>query len=177
MDYGFGLCKFFTKKERILKERTMNAIIFEDYTESGILIARELFSEYAKSLGFPLDFQDFDAELEHLPGEYASPEGCIFVCKLDDAIVGCIALRKLEKGICELKRMYVREGFRGKRIGKQLAEKVIERAKEIGYRRMRLDTLRSMKTAIRIYEELGFKEIEAYRYNPFENAMYMEREL
>lgn len=151
--------------------------IYEDYSEQGITFARELFAEYEQSLGFPLDFQNFDKELEHLPGEYTPPEGCIFLCKVTEDIAGCIALRKLEPGICELKRMYVRKGYRGKGMGKQLADKIIERAKEIGYRIMRLDTLRSMKTAIKIYEELGFRQIGAYRYNPFENAMYMEREL
>jgi len=151
--------------------------IYEDYSEQGITFVRELFAEYEQSLGFPLDFQNFDNELEHLPGEYAPPEGCIFLCKIKEDIAGCIALRKLEPGICELKRMYVRKGYREKGMGKQLADKIIERAKEIGYRIMRLDTLRSMKTAIRIYEELGFREIKAYRYNPFENAMYMEKKL
>jgi ribosomal protein S18 acetylase RimI-like enzyme len=151
--------------------------IYEDYSEQGITFARELFAEYAQSLGFPLDFQNFDEELEHLPGEYAPPEGCIFLCKVTEDIAGCIALRKLEPGVCELKRMYVRKEFRRKGIGRMLAEEVIERAKEIGYKKMRLDTLRSMKAAIKIYDELGFREIEEYRYNPFENAMYMEREL
>ena len=160
-----------------MKESKMDCMIFEDYSKKGIAIARKLFAEYAQSLGFPLDFQDFDSELEHLPGEYAPPEGCIFLCKIDDSITGCIALRKLDTGVCELKRMYVREGYRGKGIGRQLAEEGIKRAKEIGYKKMRLDTLRSMKIAIRIYEELGFKEIGAYRYNPLENAMYMELEL
>ncbi len=155
----------------------MNVEIYEDYSIDGNSGAGQLFSEYAQSLGFPLDFQDFDKELENLPGEYAPPEGCIFLCRIQDDIAGCIALRKLEPGICELKRMYVREGYRGKGIGKMLVEEVIRRAKKIGYKKMRLDTLRSMKTAIRIYEELGFKEISAYRYNPFENAMYMERKL
>ena len=155
----------------------MNVNIYEDYSEQGITFARELFAEYEQSLGFPLDFQNFDKELEHLPGEYAPPEGCIFLCKVTEDIAGCIALRKLELGVCELKRMYVRKEYRGKGIGKQLAEEVIKRAKEIGYKKMRLDTLRSMTTAIRIYKKLGFEEIGAYRYNPFENAMYMEKDL
>ncbi|MBN2016828.1 MAG: GNAT family N-acetyltransferase [Candidatus Cloacimonetes bacterium] len=151
--------------------------IYEDYSEKVITFVRELFAEYEQSLGFPLDFQNFDKELENLPGEYTPPEGCIFLCKVIEDIAGCIALRKLEPGICELKRMYVRKGYRGKGMGKQLADKIIERAKEIGYRIMRLDTLRSMTTPIKIYEELGFREIKAYRYNPFKNAVYMEKEL
>ncbi len=166
-------------KKMLLMRRTliMNKVIYEDYSEKGILTVRELFIEYAHSLGFPLDFQDFDRELENLPGEYAPPVGCIFLCRVDDKIAGCIALRKLEEDICELKRMYVREGFRGKEIGRILAEKVIDRARKIGYKKIRLDTLDYMKTAIKIYKELGFRKIDAYRYNPFDNAVYMEKNL
>jgi len=151
--------------------------IYEDYSDEGIAVARQLFLEYVKSLGFPLDFQDFDKELDNLPGEYAPPDGCIYLCKNQNVFAGCIALRKLEPDICELKRMYVRDEYRGQGIGRKLAEEVIKRAKEIGYKKMRLDTLRSMRTAIGIYETLGFREIEAYRYNPLVDAMYMELDL
>jgi len=155
----------------------MKIRIYEDYSDEGIAFARGLFTEYAESLGFPLDFQDFDNELENLPGEYAPTDGCILLCEINNKPVGCIALRKLENGVCELKRMYVKPEFREQGIGKSLAQEIIKKARKIGYKRMRLDTLESMKIATHLYKSIGFKEIEAYRYNPLDNAVYMELEL
>jgi ribosomal protein S18 acetylase RimI-like enzyme len=143
-------------------------------SEKDLEIVRELFEEYARSLGFDLDFQDFKKELVGLPGDYASPEGCILLANYDTKIAGCVALRKMDENICEMKRLYVRKAFRGKGIGKKLSVAIIEKARDMGYKSMRLDTVPAMKEAITLYQSLGFKEIEPYRYNPIEGAKFME---
>ena len=136
-----------------------------------------LFLEYAESLGFNLDFQDFENELKRLPGDYAPPDGRIFLALHDGQPAGCVALREIEGGICEMKRMYVKAAFRGHRIGRTLAETIIAEAMEIGYSRIRLDTMSSMNEAIALYRSLGFREIEPYRYNPIPGAAFMELEI
>ena len=140
-------------------------------------VARLLMREYAASLGFDLGFQDFDRELEALPGEYGPPGGRLLLAWLGDRLAGCVALRKLQDGICEMKRLYVRPAFRGHRIGRLLAERAIAEAREIGYGRMRLDTVPSMQRAQSLYRSLGFYEVEAYRYNPIPGAAYLELKL
>lgn len=137
-------------------------------------IARELFMEYARSLEFSLGFQDFEEEIAGMPGHYGPPAGCILLVFVGREPAGCVALRKLEEGICEMKRLYVRPGYRRRGIGRTLSEKIIEEARKIGYHKMRLDTLSSMKEAISIYREMGFYDIEPYRYNPFEHAVFLE---
>lgn len=151
--------------------------LIQAVTKEQINIAKDLFLEYAKSLDFELCFQDFDKELTELPGEYSPPDGRLFLVKLDDKFAGCIALRKLEQGICEMKRLYVRPEFRGLSIGKKLAYKLVEEAKAIGYKKMRLDTVPSMQTAQKLYYAMGFKEIQPYRTNPVPGVKYMELEL
>jgi GNAT superfamily N-acetyltransferase len=151
--------------------------IFPVETDKDLEIVRELFLEYSDSLGFDLGFQGFEEELANLPGCYAPPEGCILLAKYNEEIAGCVALRKLGDGICEGKRLYVRPEFRGFKIGRKLAEAVIAEARKIGYSRIRADTVGSMKTALALYMSLGFNQIEPYRYNPIEGAVFVELEL
>jgi putative acetyltransferase len=140
--------------------------------------ARELFLEYAQSLGFSLCFQNFDKELEGLPGHYAPPEGRLLLAEYEDQLAGCVAMRALEPGVCEMKRLYLRPQFRGKGRGRALADRIIAEARHIGYQRMRLDTVEPvMKDAVAMYRKLGFKEISPYRSNPIAGAMYMQLEL
>ena len=136
--------------------------------------ARMLFEEYATSLNFSLCFQGFDQELANLPGEYAKPEGRLLLARHDGKLAGCIALRKIDDSVCEMKRLFVRPEFRGQGIGRALAEKVIADARTIGYSSMRLDTLASMREAITLYRSLGFTPIEAYRFNPLPHTVFME---
>jgi putative acetyltransferase len=140
--------------------------------------ARELFIEYAQSLGFSLCFQNFDKELALLPGDYSPPEGRLLLAFYEAQLAGCVALHKLEPGICEMKRLYLRPQFRGHGLGLALAERIIAEARQIGYQRMRLDTVEPiMKDAVAMYRKLGFKESAPYRPNPIAGAMYMELEL
>jgi putative acetyltransferase len=140
--------------------------------------ARELFLEYAESLGFSLCFQSFDQELAGLPGDYAPPDGRLLVAAYRGQLAGCVALHKLQSDICEMKRLYLRPQFRGRGLGRVLAEAVIAAARTIGYRKMRLDTVEPvMPNAVAMYRRLGFVEIEPYRANPIDGALYMELEL
>jgi len=139
---------------------------------------RELFLEYAQSLGFSLCFQNFDKELAGLPGDYSPVEGRLLLAELDGELAGCVALHKFEPPICEMKRLYVRPKFRGKGLGRVLAEAVIAEARTIGYERMRLDTVGPvMQDAVAMYLRMGFREIAPYRVNPMPGTLYMELEL
>ena len=133
-------------------------------------IVRELITEYANSLGVDLSFQDLDHELATL-GEFYQ---LILVARDDDRVAGCVALRRIDDTICEMKRLYVRPAFRGHDLGRKLAERIIEEARQRGYQRMRLDTLPTMTAAIPLYRSLGFVEIEPYRFNPVEGTRFME---
>lgn len=146
-------------------------------TPSAIGSARMLFQEYSSSLGFDLDFQNFDGELAALPGDYAPPSGCLLLAYVNQEPAGCVALRRFDHGVCEMKRLYVRPAFRGLHIGQRLAEAVIAEARMMGYATMRLDTLASMSAARSLYRSLGFKEIAPYRFNPIDDAVYMECDL
>jgi putative acetyltransferase len=136
-----------------------------------VATARELFLEYAESLGFSLCFQGFDKEIQELPGAYAPPRGCLL---LAGGGAGCIAVRPLTDEICEMKRLYVRPAFRGSGLGRSLAEAAIERARGMGYNAMRLDTLPVMERAIELYRDLDFREIGPYCVNPVEGALFFE---
>lgn len=136
---------------------------------------RALFLEYGSSLTFDLCFQSFDAELQGLPGAYAPPHGRLLLARHQGQAAGCIALRKLESGICEMKRLYVRVAHRGQGMGRLLTEGLIAEARSIGYQRMRLDTVESaMKNAVALYRNLGFHEIAPYSSIPIESARWME---
>ena len=140
--------------------------------------ARSLFLEYGSSLGFSLCFQSFDEELKNLPGPYGPPSGRLLLARYAGHAAGCVALRKLETGICEMKRLYVRPADRGKGLGRLLVERIIAEARAIGYERMRLDTIQSaMKDAIALYRRMGFKEIAPYSVIPIEDALWMELRL
>jgi len=136
-----------------------------------------LFKEYASTLGVDLCFQDFERELKELPGEYSEPGGCILLASQDSALVGCVALRPLSAGVCEMKRMYVRPTSRGQGVGRTLAQEVIAEATKRRYKKIRLDSLPIMKEAQTLYRSLGFREIGPYRLNPIEGALFMELDL
>lgn len=160
------------------KGRSSVVAVREASTVTDFAQVRELFLEYAQSLGFSLCFQDFDQEVASLPGKYAPPEGRLLLAEVQAQTAGCIGLRSLEPGICEMKRLYVRPEFRGKRIGLVLAQRVITDARAIGYTRMRLDTVPStMADAVMLYKRLGFAEIAPYCENPIAGALYLELKL
>ena len=139
---------------------------------------RELFLEYANSLGFSLCFQSFDQELASLPGDYAAPAGRLILATSNGHPAGCVALHQLAPEICEMKRLYVRPQFRGKGLGRELADEAIAQARQIGYKCLRLDTVEPvMKAAVAMYRQLGFREIPPYRPNPIAGALYMELQL
>lgn len=162
-----------------MMSNTVNNLEFKYLANNEYLLpkVKKLFLEYAESLPIDLDFQDFEDELKKLPGKYVSPTGAIILAMVDNTAVGVVALRKIEDDICEMKRLFVKESYQGLGIGKKLAEKIIADAKNRGYNYMRLDTLSSLKKALDLYRSLGFYEINAYIYNPMDNAIYMEKEL
>jgi ribosomal protein S18 acetylase RimI-like enzyme len=139
--------------------------------------AHLLFREYADSLGVDLYFQSFDEELANLETIYSPPAGALLLAFCDEQIAGCVGVRQFEAAICEMKRLYVKPEFQNRKIGRLLAVTVIERAREIGYEKMRLDTLPLMTQAQNLYRSLGFREITRYRYNPDSNAIFMELDL
>jgi putative acetyltransferase len=145
--------------------------------EQDVESVRGLFREYADALGFDLCFQDFEQELATLPGRYLHPDGVLILALAADAAVGCVALRRLGPDTCELKRLYVRLAHRGSGLGRRLVAAAIFHARELGYHRMRLDTVPSMNEAIALYRSFGFIETAPYRHNPVQGAVFMELEL
>ena len=151
--------------------------LFSARTTEDLSRARALFEEYASSLQFDLDFQNFEEELVGLPGGYAPPEGRLLLAWVRDQIAGCVALRKIDQEICEMKRLYVRPSFRRLGVGRILALAIIQEARKIGYSRMRLDTVPSMKEAQVLYESLGFQKIPPYCHNPVPGTVFLELNL
>lgn len=131
-----------------------------------------LLREYAAGLEVELCFQDFDTELATLPGKYAEPAGRLLLAWKDGEALGCVALRPIDPGTCEIKRLYVRPEARGERLGRRLAERIRDEARAIGYHRICLDTLPSMRSAIGLYAAMGFAPIEPYVFNPLPGALF-----
>jgi ribosomal protein S18 acetylase RimI-like enzyme len=147
----------------------------EAETAPQIAKVRELFLEYAQSLGFSLCFQNFDQELSELPGDYSPPGGRLLLAESKGELAGCVALHRFDGHICEMKRLYLRPKFRGQGLGRILTEAVIAEARQIGYRSMQLDTVGPvMADAVAMYRKLGFREIAAYRANPMAGTLYFE---
>jgi ribosomal protein S18 acetylase RimI-like enzyme len=142
---------------------------------------RSLFREYAEGLGIDLGFQDFEAELAALPGKYEVPAGRLLLAWRGGEAVGCVALRPLSGSdagaCCEMKRLYVRPYVRGEQLGRRLAERICQEAREAGYSHIRLDTLPTMTAAVKLYTALGFTPTAPYVFNPIPGAMFLEREL
>jgi len=136
-----------------------------------------LFSEYVAMLGVDLSFQSYEAEFSALPGDYALPSGRLYVADYDNHLAGCIALKHYDGAYCEMKRLFVRPGFRGKHVGLALAEKVISDAKDMDYKALLLDTMGFLPASIALYRKLGFIEMAPYRYNPLVDAMFFKLEL
>lgn len=144
-------------------------------------MVRQIFQEYADSTGIDLEFQNFAAELAHLPGEYAPPRGHLLLATVDGALAGCCALRPLDTSdypnAAELKRLYVRRAFRGFGLGRELTAAMLDIARQTGYDCVLLDTLDDMEAARALYTELGFEDIPPYYFNPIAGAHYLKADL
>lgn len=153
-------------------------MIIQAETPEQIEETRRLFREYEKWLDIDLCFQSFAEELANLPGKYAAPSGRLFLIYVEGKVAGCIALRRINDDICEMKRLFVRENFRGSGAGRILIEHLIKEAGKIGYRKMRLDTLPDkMPKAVELYQFYGFREIAPYYENPHKTTLFMEKDL
>ncbi len=149
-----------------------------DACESDLDEVRTAFREYASWLGVNLAFQgDFEQELAGLPGKYAPPAGRLLVARSNAGLAGTVALRPLGHGMCEMKRLFVREAYRGKGLGRQLVVRILDEARRLGYQRMRLDTLARMTEAVTLYKSIGFQVIPAYYNNPLPDVVYFELNL
>ncbi|MDO8742878.1 MAG: GNAT family N-acetyltransferase [Polaromonas sp.] len=150
-------------------------------TPGQLAATRLIFQEYAEQLGIDLRFQNFDAELAGLPGDYAAPQGCLLLALMAGEVAGCCAMRPLASvdypNACEMKRLYVRQGFRRSGLGRQLAEAVLDAARVAGYHSVLLDTLNDMEAARALYKDLGFKDIPPYSHNPIAGAHYLKVQL
>jgi GNAT superfamily N-acetyltransferase len=146
-------------------------------TEAEFTLARGLFEEYAAQLGIDLCFQGFTAELTALDKMYGPPTGCLLLAWLGDAAVGCAGVRKLSGEVCEMKRLYIRDDLRGLGTGRELVVQLLAHARELGYRKMVLDTLEGMSRARGLYASLGFRECAPYYDNPLARVVYMELDL
>ncbi len=139
--------------------------------------AEKLIRDYVSWLGIDLSYQDIEAELSDFPKKYLPPRGEVLLARMDDHIAGTVCLQALEGDICEMKRMWTAPGFRGSGLGRRLASAIVEAARARGYRLMRLDTLTRLKSAVALYESMGFRRIPPYYHNPTEDVIYMELDL
>jgi len=150
-------------------------------TAAELQSTRHIFEEYARQLGIDLCFQNFDAELAELPGDYAEPSGALLLAMVNGELAGCCAMRPLDSvdypNACEMKRLYVRDAYRRLGLGRQLAEAVMDAARVAGYHHMLLDTLTEMESARALYQDLEFKEIPPYYHNPIAGAHYLKADL
>lgn len=145
------------------------SILFSEYTNM-LITNDESFKKY-------LDIQNYDEEVKHLESKYGMPDGRLYLVYCDGKLAGCIGLRKIDNENCEMKRLYIRPEFRGKKLGNVLIEKIIEDAREIGYSYMLLDTLPFLQSAIHLYKKYGFHEIESYNNSPMDTSIYMKLNL
>lgn len=150
-------------------------------TPADMDAVRQIFREYASALGVDLCFQDFDNELAQLPGDYAEPRGALLLAEVEGAVAGCCALRPLDNAdypnASEMKRLFVRKAFRGFGLGRELAEAILDKARQAGYACVLLDTLDDMESARALYTDLGFEEIPPYYHNPIAGAHYLKVEI
>jgi putative acetyltransferase len=143
-------------------------------TTAAAPVARELFLEYSEQLGISLCFQNFQQELDTLPGAYVAPRGALLAAFDSHHPAACVALRPITDSVCEMKRLFVRPAYRGTGLGRRMALAILDEGRRIGYRSIRLDTLPSMQSGIALYRSLGFEEIPPYTVNPVEGALYFE---
>ena len=150
-------------------------------TPDEFQVTRLIFEEYAQQLGVDLCFQNFDAELNDLPGDYAQPQGALLLALVDGQLAGCCAMRPLissdYSNACEMKRLYVRISYRRLGLGRQLAEAILDAARVAGFHHMLLDTLTEMESARALYQDLKFEEIPPYYHNPIAGAHYLKVDL
>ena len=151
--------------------------LVEPHSDVDWRTARQLIEEYAAALNLDLSFQNIAHELEHLPSEYGPPAGAFFLAEEDGSYLGCVGLRRFSEGVGEIKRLYMTPAARGRGVGRLLARRAVAAGTNLGYRRLLLDTLPSMKEAQSLYASLGFKPTSAYRYNPVAGTAFMELEL
>jgi len=151
--------------------------IVEAVTKEDYAIARAMFEEYARAIDVDLCFQDFAAELDRLSVMYAPPAGALLLAKVGSEVAGCVGLRKFRDDISEMKRLYVRPDFRGRHLGRRMAEEIAQRARELGYRTLVLDTLGTMEAAQRLYVSMGFTPATSYYVNPLPNVKYFSLNL
>ncbi len=150
---------------------------YVQYTSDELKAVKDIFTEYAQQLNVDLCFQGFEQELQQLSSVYAPPRGCIILAYQGTAVAGCVALKPIEPTVCEMKRLYVRPAYRGIALGKILVEELIAFARQCGYTSMKLDTLHTLTSAIRLYRSLGFEPTAPYVFNPLDEVLYFERKL
>ncbi|HEX6426780.1 MAG TPA: GNAT family N-acetyltransferase [Niastella sp.] len=155
----------------------MNLTLKKAETTTDFDNGKQLFLQYIQSLDFKLTFQDVDRELEEIAVEYNAPAGALLLAYDGEKAIACAGVRKIDSSTAELKRMFVDPAYRGRQLGQQLLQMALEAAKQLRYSSIRLDTVPNMRSAIKLYESAGFRQIDPYRFNPMPGAIFMEKEL